>query len=168
VIEAGERGGALITARLGFDQNREVFAIPGSLEMPYSAGCNNLIRDNVAKLVTGPEDVLIELGLDQPAQSQAQQQAGRQLALQQPATNGNSSSNSPPAPGQERPKYKPVTVSLSAPEQKVLNQLEQEPALLDQLVERTGISAGELMSILLTLEFKGLVQQLPGRKFIRC
>ncbi|MBN1855858.1 MAG: DNA-processing protein DprA [Dehalococcoidia bacterium] len=63
VIEAGERSGALITAHQAVDQNREVFAVPGSVFSPQSRGTNHLIQSGEAKLVTSPADVLEELGV---------------------------------------------------------------------------------------------------------
>ena len=60
VVEAGTRSGSLITARLAVEQGREVFAVPGSLMSPLSAGCNQLIRDG-ATLVTCPEQIVAEL-----------------------------------------------------------------------------------------------------------
>ena len=63
MIEAGERSGALITARRALEQNREVFAVPGSIFAPRSIGTNRLIRDSGAKLVQSADDVLDELHL---------------------------------------------------------------------------------------------------------
>lgn len=63
VIEAREKGGAQITARFAFDQNREVYAVPGALGSTTSVGCNRLIRDQVAKLVTDPEEILDDLAM---------------------------------------------------------------------------------------------------------
>ena len=60
VVEASTRSSALITARLAVEQGREVFAVPGSLMSPVSAGCNQLIRDGAA-LVTCPEQIVAEL-----------------------------------------------------------------------------------------------------------
>lgn len=61
VVEAGEKSGALITARLSFEQNRQVFAFPGRVDSPSSVGTNHIIAKNMAHLVTSYEDVLKEL-----------------------------------------------------------------------------------------------------------
>ncbi|ROL58242.1 DNA-protecting protein DprA [Bacteroidetes/Chlorobi group bacterium Naka2016] len=63
VVESDIKGGAMITARFAFDQNRDVFAVPGNVNSPKSRGTNYLIKNNFAKLVSSPEEVLYELGL---------------------------------------------------------------------------------------------------------
>lgn len=68
VVEAFEAGGALITARLALEQNREVFAVPHPLNSPAGAGCNRLIQQLGAKLILDVDDVLEELGLQAPAE----------------------------------------------------------------------------------------------------
>lgn len=62
VIESGKKGGALITAELAASYNREVFAVPGRTTDPYSAGCNHLIQQNIAALVTSDSDIEQLLG----------------------------------------------------------------------------------------------------------
>jgi len=63
VVEGDVDSGALITARLALEQNREVFAVPGSIYSPTYRGTNKLIRDGEAKLVSSAEDILVELNL---------------------------------------------------------------------------------------------------------
>jgi DNA processing protein len=65
VIESGIRGGSLITAHFAFDQGREVFAVPGEISSDKSKGTNMLIKKNIASIAISPEDMLMELGLDE-------------------------------------------------------------------------------------------------------
>lgn len=141
VIEAGERGGALITAKMAFEQDRLVYALPGRVGDPFSKGCNNLIRDNIARLVSSPEEVLDDLDIQwQHHEDQTEQ---LELAL------------SPPS------------MPLSSEEAKILNFLGQGEAIFDHISQHTGIPAHKLNPILLTMEFKELLRQMPGKKFRR-
>lgn len=69
VVEAGETSGAIITAKIGFEQNRQVFAIPGKIDCPTSMGCNRLISDSTARLVMGCQEMMSDLNWVAVAQS---------------------------------------------------------------------------------------------------
>jgi len=133
VIETRKNGGAMQTAKHALDQNKEVFAIPGNLTSEQSNGTNTLIQRNGAKLVTNPEDILIEL----------------QLKLK-------------PEIGINIPKPK---LDLSLFEEKIYNLLDNSPKQIDKIASESSLSISDSLITLLSLEFKGIVQQLPGKMF---
>lgn len=141
VIEASNKGGALITAEFAQQQNREVYAVPGRLGDPYSIGCNKLIRDHGAKLMLDPQEVIDDLALQWQNPSQDPQAEQLQLSLQAPQ------------------------IPLNDEEAKVLNILQKGKANIDELSLNTGIPTGQLNSLLLGMEFKDLIRQLPGKLF---
>jgi len=128
VIEAAERSGSLITARIAADQGREVFAVPGEVG-ERTRGTHRLIRDG-AKLTECAEDVIEEI---------APHLLGR-LA--------------PIAP-----------VELSAAEAALLGCMRHESLHVDTIIARSGCAAATVLQLLLALELKGVVQQLPGKHF---
>ncbi len=132
VVEAALRSGSLITARLGDEQGREVFALPGSIHSPLARGCHALIRQG-AKLVETAEHVLEELG---PL---------AQLVQLASAT--------------ETPSTPPVLAPL---ERQVIDCLSYDPTHVDTLIDRSGLTADIISSILLQLELRGLVLAGPG------
>ena len=133
VVEAGPSGGALITARQAFDSNREVYAIPGRVNDPFSAGCHQLIAENTAKLITTPEEIMEDLQIQWfPEESQA------------------------PAP---------LSIPLNKEESLVMNVLSQGEHLVDQLAEKTSLPMARLNPLLISMEFKDLLEQLPGKKY---
>ncbi|MBZ0200645.1 MAG: DNA-processing protein DprA [Ignavibacteriaceae bacterium] len=135
IIETGITGGAMQTAALSLDQNREVFAVPGNLGVPQSEGTNLLIQKGEAKLVRSADDVLIEL----------------ELKLK-------------PVLGKNIPK---VQLQLTLFEEKILAALENEAVQIDKIASITNLSTADCLVQLLSLEFKGLVKQLPGKMFAR-
>ena len=139
VIEAATKGGALITARRAFDQNRQVYAIPGRLNDHFSAGCNQLIKNDIARLVTSPEDVLDDLDIRWRHHEDQTEQL--ELAL------------SPPS------------IPLSADEARILNILQEGDILLDQIAHRSGIPIDKLNALLIAMEFKDLLRQMPGKMY---
>lgn len=132
VVEASVKSGSLITANYALEQNREVFAMPGSIDNPMSRGCHALIKQG-AKLVEQLEDVLDEW------------QRG------QPSVISESNTAEPAVFGQ-----------LSAEEQSVLASLHYDCVSFDLLVEHTDIGISALTRALMSLELKGLLCSVPG------
>ncbi|MDE2599624.1 MAG: DNA-processing protein DprA [Rhodocyclaceae bacterium] len=137
VVEAAERSGSLITARLAAEAGREVFAIPGSIHSALARGCHRLIRQG-AKLVESAEDILEELQWED-------------------AVNPPFLRPIPPT-GTE-------TTPLSAEELKVINALGDAPCDLEALVARSGLTPDALLAMLLPMELDGRIASLPGGRY---
>jgi len=140
VVEAAQKSGSLITARFALEQNREVFAIPGSIHNPMARGCHQLIRQG-AKLVESAEDILQELHL--PAAKNT---------LYPIKTDANI---------HENPKDPHKT--LDPDHQKLLKCLAYESASIDELVSNSEFKAAEVASMLLILELEGIIVCQDGR-----
>jgi DNA processing protein len=140
VVEATRKSGSLITARLAAEQNREVFAVPGSIQSFKSTGTHALIKQG-AKLVENAQDVIEEL-----------------VAYLDMGLTG--------MPGEGVQNHTAQTqLSLPPEELAVYNNLSPYPEHIDAIIRKTQIESGKLLSLLLQLELKGIVQQLPGKYF---
>ena len=148
VVEAARKSGSLITARYAMEQNREVFAIPGSIHNPMARGCHQLIRDG-AKLVETADDILEEIStlLSPTVENRRRQACG--------TTAGEQESDPVSDAGQR--------LALDPDHQKLLKCLAYEPAGIDQLVENSGFTAAEIASMLLILELEGTIVCQDGR-----
>ena len=136
VVESAAKGGGLITAEIAQSYDRAVFAFPDAVGMPYSEGCNHLIRDNVAALVSNAEDFVKAMGWQDEAQ--------RQQAL---------------TDGIERNLFP----DLSPEEAAVVSLLKETNDLqLNVLSVKTGIPIGQLTALLFQLEMKGIVKPFAG------
>ncbi len=138
VVEASKKSGALITAKYALEQNKEVFAVPGNVSSSRSEGTNMLIRDCAAKLVLSADDVITEL---EPKLSK--------LNLIK----------------EEKRERREINISES--EKKVYYLIEDEPTLVDAMVQKSGITLPVILTDLLSLELKGLIKKLPGNKYVR-
>jgi len=138
VVEASLKSGSLITAGMALEQGREVFAVPGRIDSAKSRGPHRLLQQG-AKLVQSVDDILEELNLTGLA------------AAGQPAVEGSAM----------------TSARLTEPEQLLWHCLEVYPLSVDQLVRRSGCEPARVLSLLLDLELKGLVRQLPGQEYER-
>ncbi|WP_339136938.1 MAG: DNA-processing protein DprA [Candidatus Electrothrix sp. GW3-4] len=149
IVEAAVRSGALITARLALEQNREVFAVPGRIDSPKSSGPHGLLRQG-ATLVCSVEDILAELPPVLPSQE----------SDQVPAHNA-----TPPVV----PKDKTIALpdDLSEEERALMSAMKGGSIDIEQLSELSALPLNTLHVLLLGLELRGLIRQLPGQQYVR-
>jgi len=138
VVEAAVKSGSLITARMAMEQGREVFAIPGSIHNPLARGCHQLIRQG-AKLVENVEDILEDLG----------SLAGVQVVS-----------------SDLEPKAKEM-INEDEDYQVLFEFLGYDPIHIDSLIERCGLTADVVSSMLLLLELQGRVELFAGGRYAR-
>ena len=176
VVEASNRSGALITARLASEQGREVFAVPGEIFSELSTGTHKLI-DSGAKLISNVDDLLEELP----------QHALRQISALTPSSAQDKDTQIPQIPSNrksesERPSIntsktiateKKGTASaipppdLTADEKTVFDAIETPSSHIDTIVRTTQLPISQVSGVLLMLELKGAIQQLPGKQFTK-
>ena len=137
VVEATQKSGSLITARLAAEQNRQVFAVPGSVRSFKSMGTHNLIKQG-AKLVEHPQDILDEL-----------------VHVFQTST---------VMQGTKKPLH-PDLPTMTGEEKCIFEVLDPYPVHVDDIVRKVSMAPGKVLSILLQLELKQIIQQSPGKRF---
>lgn len=170
VVEAPARSGSLLTARQATDQGRDVFVIPGNVDMESFVGSNRLLRSGAVAVSCG-QDVLGEYQGIYPGKLSA-------VAPAEPL--------SPPEPVKKEPPKKKLTgktidkvaeppyidgkeslAGLSPEEQAVLAAIGQQQRLVDDVIAETALSSGKVLSILTMLELKGKITRLPGKRIAR-
>ncbi len=141
IVEAGEKSGSLITARLALEQGREVFAVPGSIDSAGSRGTNKLIKQG-AKLIENTDDILEEI---------------------LPQIELNTALKPACAPDtEEAAKHAEILDGIG---QRIFDFVSRGRIHIDDLISSTGFSSAETLSALTSMELKGMVQQHPGKFF---
>ncbi len=136
VVEAAQKGGALITAEIANTYNKDVLAFPGNIGRSFSEGCNSLIKSNKANLITSVQDLEYIMNWNVEV---------------------------------KEPKKKEILIldSYEPDEQIILKVLidNNNQLMIDELSWRSGLAIGKLASLLLNLEFKGVLSTLPGKMY---
>lgn len=157
VVEAGEKSGSLITARIAAEQGRSVFAVPGEIGAAGSRGTHQLIKQG-AMLIENVEDILEEVlpqaGIFPPVS-----------AFPSPVTR----------PGSVEPDRESAAADASDedvagagdPGDRLFSLIPSHPVDIDTLIAASGLTAQEVLNALLMLELRGLIRQMPGKRFLR-
>ncbi len=186
VIEAPEKSGALITARQAADQGRDVFVVPGNIDVETCRGSNALLRDGAIAVGSG-WDVLSEYEALFPGKIRKRTSPVRQTVYPEELAQDAGESllqvaQTPKMPAKKRKKEKtakkeldkhaPPTYSdeeaalppLTEPEQRLVALLRQNVTLVDDIMAQTDIAAGQVNACLTMLELKGVIRRLPGKR----
>jgi DNA processing protein len=135
VVEAAKKGGALITADIANSYNRDVFALPGRIDDTCSEGCNMLIKSNRAALLQTPEDIRYIMGWDDDTTKKIKNQRS-------------------------------LFIELKEEEKLLVNFIEEkQKAEIDSIVIHSGMQPSKVASLLLNLEFAGVIRCLPGKRY---
>lgn len=136
LVESAYKGGGLITTRISKEYNRDVFAFPGPVGAPYSEGCNNLIRDNGAMLITGAKDFVNAMGWEKVQQLNEARREGIE---------------------------RQIFPDLNADEQKIVDLLQKTNDLQTNIIcVKTALPIGTVTASLFSLEMKGVVKPYAG------
>jgi len=138
VVETAKRGGSIITAQLACGYNKDVFAFPGRVKDKFSQGCHYLIRNNMATLTEGADDIAAVAGWDKKKDSEALSARQQELFY-----------------------------ALTDKEKQVVDAIQEAEEIgVDQLSYLLKIGNSELAALLLNLEFQGVVRSLPGKRYV--
>jgi DNA processing protein len=137
VIETKEKGGSMITAELANGYNKDVFAMPGRVTDHKSAGCNFLIRNNKAMLLTDAEELIEVMGWEEKAKGKKEKRSQRELFIE-----------------------------LSKDEKTIVDILKEKDLIhIDELNLKCGLNTSSMAAAILNLELQGVVSTLPGKLY---
>lgn len=137
VIETGSKGGSMITAELANGYNKDVFAFPGKVTDTKSAGCNHLIKNNKAMLLTDAEELIEVMGWQDKKSQRTKTRTQKQLFIE-----------------------------LTADEKIIVDILnEKETAHIDEINIKSGLSSSSVAAAILNLELQNVIVSLPGKLY---
>lgn len=176
VVEAPEKSGALITAHLAFEQGRDVFVVPGNIDVASCAGSNALLQERALAVFSG-WDVVKEYTALYPGKLEK-----REAVISEEAENMPKIAQKTALPRNEKPEksqkikktidkeencpysgIKDIISALSGEERKLAALLDNQPRPVDEIIARSGLPAGKVLSMLTVLALKGVVVNHPGR-----
>ena len=186
VIEAPERSGALNTARHAAEQGRDVFVVPGNIDMPSCAGSNALLRDGAIMAGSG-WDVMSEYEAQYPNQIQNRCKPGHQMVYPDEMERLTEKQEAPLPKvaqkasifgrGKEKKKKEIDTAQsshyidaevkrppMTAQEETILSLVQQGRTLVDDIIAESNMPAGAVLAVLTMLEVKGVLKRLPGKR----
>lgn len=189
VVEAPEKSGALITARQALDQGRDVFVVPGNIDLPSFVGSNRLLRDGAIPVSSG-WDILSEYQALYPDKITKDPSPVRLTAYPDEVAKVSASEELPPKVAQKSniPRKKAasgensckkvidkgesatyidlnaILPRLSADESAIVTVLKDGERLVDDVIAQTGLTTGKLLASLTMLELKGIIQRHPGKR----
>lgn len=167
VVEASVRSGTLITARHALEQNRDVFAVPGSTLAETSEGCRELIRSG-AKVIFSAEDILLELApLVKPA---AEGEVRGTSPNDNTAPRKKAEKKRPDSRPQEEKRAdspKPLDAEISGEQVRIISLLQQKGRChIDEIALQLELDMAAINSALAMLEVQGLISRLPGMQYM--
>ncbi len=171
VVEAPERSGSLLTARHALEQGRDVFVVPGNVDMESFRGSNRLLRNGAIAVSSGrdvmeeydllyPEKLLPKQGLDKPKKAEKQEPKPEAPEILKKKTIDNG--NPPPYSGQND-----ILQGLSADEQTVMTAIGTGIESVDDVIAKTGLPSGKVLGILTMLEIRKKIVRHPGKRVSR-
>ena len=190
VVEAPEKSGALITARQAADQGRDVFVVPGNIDIPSFVGSNRLLRDGAIAVSSG-WDILGEYEAQYPDKIHPDDAPAKQTAYPDEVLKVASQVERPQSSGEKKPeksaqkenlKKEPkkkaidkepsgpyidlndILTKLSPEERAIVTNLKDGERLVDDVIAETGMTTGKLLATLTMLELKGIIRRHPGKR----
>lgn len=185
VVEAPEESGSLITARRALDQGRDVFVVPGNIDVPTFRGSNSLLREGAIAVSSGWDVVSeyealfpgqVRRGADRREEEESLLVAEAEKSMPQvaqkraiPGKKPASDKKKPKKPidNGEKPPYSDhcdILETLSDTERQLLEPLRGGEKLVDELIAKSGLPAGKVLSMLTMLQIRGVVELLPGKR----